>query len=227
MYPWQQWTATFHEVDLSQCQGSQSYEDEHFAMLPPKASYNPYSSSSQRSAFEGSHSSAPSLSPGLQPPTASGSSGYHSDGGLSTTSSMEELSIINTETQQWPSKVGQSKEIVKPLAVSREGVSQQYHAQNTTRSIPQAYVLPWQHSHSLSYPMQQGLEYSLSQPCGGVGGDLYGYTLSQPTGVGYPSSQLGLTVGGWRAGFLHSAQSREVKVGHRGSARSMQLAVGW
>ena len=214
LYPWQQWTATFHEVDFSQSQGSQPYEEEHYAMLPPKGAHNPYCSDPLRNSFEGSYPSGNSLSPMLHPPIASGSSGYQSDGGLSTTSSIEELTIINTETQKWPNKTGQSKAIVKPLALSQESVTQQYHVHEATQSVPQAYVLPWQHTHSLSYPTQQGMEYSLSQPCGGGGGDLYGYTLSQPTGMGYPQSQLGLSVGGRRPGFLLSGQSREVKVGH-------------
>lgn len=216
VYPWKQWTATFQEVDLSQSQGSQPYVEEHFAVLPPKAPHNPYSSDPLRNSFEGSYPSENSLSPMLHPPIASGSSGYQSDGGLSTTSSIEELTIINTE--KWPNKAGQSKAIVKPLALSQESVTQQYHAHEATQSVPQAYVLPWQHTHSSSYPTQQGLGYSLSQPCGGGGGDLYGYTLSQPTGVGYPQSQLGLTVGGRKPGLLHSGQSREVKVGHWGRA---------
>lgn len=211
MYPQPQWT--FHEVDLSQCQGSQPYEDEHFAVLLPNASQCTYGFDSQRNGFEGPYSSGLSLSPVLQPTTASGSNGYHSDGGLSTTSSMEELTIINTESQKWPERVRQSTAIVKPLAISQEGVTQQYHAHAATHSMPQAHVVPWHHSHRFSYPTSQGLEYSLSQPsCGGGGGDLYGYTLSQPTGVGYPHSQLGLTVDGRRAGF----PSREVKVDLRG-----------
>ena len=213
--PWQQWTAKFHEVDhLSQ--GSQPlYEEDHFVMLPPKAAHNSYGSdnsphtlNSLQSTFEGSHSSGSSM---LQhPPIASGSSGYHSDGGLSTTSSMEELTIINTDAQKWSDKAGQSSAIVKPLALSQESVTQQYHTHEANHQVPQAYSLPWQHNHGVNHPTHQGVEDYLSQPWGGGGCDFYGYTLSQPAGVGYPQSQAGLTFGGRRH---HGGQSRDIKVG--------------
>jgi hypothetical protein len=116
--------------------------------------------------------------------------GYLSDEGLSITSSMEELTLINKEAQNWNGSTHVN--IVKPLPINKDLTKSAEHLQaqhHHHHSASQPSDMTWGEGRQGSHSGYTRPDMSLSQPWGGGVYDHYGYTLSQPV------SHQGLTSG--------------------------------
>ena len=199
-----QWRPNFQEVDV--LHGSQPYEDEYYNKLSQGSQYyqfymtesSPLTQGSLKLSLEGSYpeNSYTESSYWSQPLSSSGAEpdngGRLSDEGMSTTSSMEELTLINREASShlFPNKA--TAKIVKPTVV-KDGVRTTGH--NHMVEVQSTVTPSWHsgnHGNTIVQPMHSN-DHSLSQPwAGGVSYDYYGYTLSQPS-MGYTNPQVGLS----------------------------------